>query len=56
MKPDNPGRCLDAAGRRPSVSPPPATNSKSAPPIDYAAALDSLDVMEKIMRHFHLRG
>ena len=30
--------------------------AKSAPPIDYAAALDSLDVMEKIMRHFHLRA
>jgi hypothetical protein len=30
--------------------------AKNAPPIDYAAAYDSLDIMEKVMRRFYLRG
>jgi hypothetical protein len=30
--------------------------AKNAPPIDYAAAYDSLDIMEKVMRHFYLRA
>jgi hypothetical protein len=30
--------------------------AKNSPPIDYAASFDSLDVMEKIMRHFYLRA
>jgi hypothetical protein len=28
--------------------------AKNAPPIDYAAAYDSLDIMEKVMRRFYL--
>ena len=30
--------------------------AKNAPPIDYAASYDSLDVLEKVMRRFYLRG
>jgi hypothetical protein len=30
--------------------------AKNAPPIDYAAAYDSLDILEKVMRRFYLRG
>jgi hypothetical protein len=30
--------------------------AKNAPAIDYAASYDSLDIMEKVMRHFYLRG
>jgi hypothetical protein len=30
--------------------------AKNAPPIDYAASFDSLDIMEKVMRHFYLRA
>jgi len=30
--------------------------AKNAPPIDYAAAYDSLDIMEKVMRHFYVRA
>jgi hypothetical protein len=30
--------------------------AKNAPPIDYAASYDSLDIMEKVMRRFYLRG
>ena len=30
--------------------------AKHAPPIDFAATYDSLDVLEKIVRHFYLRG
>jgi hypothetical protein len=30
--------------------------AKTAPPIDYAASYDSLDIMEKVMRRFYLRG
>jgi hypothetical protein len=30
--------------------------AKNAPPIDYAAFYDSLDIMEKVMRRFYLRG
>jgi hypothetical protein len=28
----------------------------SAPPIDFAGSFDSLDIMEKVMRHFYLRA
>jgi hypothetical protein len=30
--------------------------ANNAPPIDFAASFDSLDVMEKVMRHFYLRA
>jgi hypothetical protein len=30
--------------------------AKNAPPIDFAASLDSLDIMERVMRHFYLRA
>ena len=30
--------------------------AKNAPPIDYAASYDSLDILEKVMRRFYLRG
>jgi hypothetical protein len=30
--------------------------AKNAPAIDYAAAYDSLDILEKVMRRFYLRG
>jgi hypothetical protein len=30
--------------------------AKHAPPIDFTATFDSLDVLEKIVRHFYLRG
>ena len=30
--------------------------AKNAPPIDFAASFDSLDIMEKVMRHFYLRA
>jgi hypothetical protein len=30
--------------------------AKNSPPIDYIASFDSLDVMEKVMRHFYLRA
>jgi hypothetical protein len=30
--------------------------AKNAPPIDFAASFDSLDIMEKVMRRFYLRG
>jgi hypothetical protein len=30
--------------------------AKNAPPIDYAASFDSLDLMERVMRHFYLRA
>ena len=30
--------------------------AKNAPAIDYAASYDSLDVMEKVVRHFYLRA
>jgi hypothetical protein len=30
--------------------------AKHAPPIDFSATFDSLDVLEKIVRHFYLRG
>jgi hypothetical protein len=30
--------------------------AKNVPPIDFTGALDSLDVMEKVMRRFYLRG
>jgi hypothetical protein len=29
---------------------------KDAPPIDFAASFDSLDIMEKVMRYFYLRA
>jgi hypothetical protein len=29
---------------------------ENTPPIDYAAAFDSLDIMEKVMRRFYIRG
>jgi hypothetical protein len=29
---------------------------KNTPPIDFAASFDSLDIMEKVMRRFYLRG
>jgi hypothetical protein len=30
--------------------------AKNAPPIDFAASFDSLDIMEQVMRHFYLRA
>jgi hypothetical protein len=30
--------------------------AKNAPPIDFAASFDSLDIMERVMRHFYLRA
>ena len=27
-----------------------------APPIDFAASFDSLDIMERVMQHFYLRA
>ena len=30
--------------------------AKNAPPIDFAASFDSLDIMEWVMRHFYLRA
>jgi hypothetical protein len=30
--------------------------AKNAPPIDFTASFDSLDIMEKVMRHFYLRA
>jgi hypothetical protein len=30
--------------------------SDLAPPIDFAASFDSLDIMERVMRHFYLRA
>ena len=30
--------------------------AKNAPAIDYAASYDSLDIMEKVMRHFYVRA
>ena len=30
--------------------------AKHAPPIDFTATLDSLDVLEKVMRRFYFRG
>jgi hypothetical protein len=30
--------------------------AKNAPPIDFAASFYSLDIMEKVMRHFYLRA
>ena len=29
---------------------------KNAPPLDFSMPLDSLDIMEKVMRRFYLRG
>jgi hypothetical protein len=30
--------------------------AKNAPPIDFSASFDSLDIMEKVMRHFYQRA
>jgi hypothetical protein len=30
--------------------------AKNAPPVDFTASFDSLDIMEKVMRHFYLRA
>jgi hypothetical protein len=30
--------------------------AKNAPPIDFAASFDSLDMMEGVMRHFYFRA
>jgi hypothetical protein len=49
------GKCLERerAKKLGSVR---AELAKNAPPIDYAASYDSLDIMEKVMRRFYLRG
>jgi hypothetical protein len=48
-------QCL-VSSRRLGQQPVRAELAKNAPPIDYAATYDSLDVMEKVMRRFYLRG
>jgi hypothetical protein len=60
------GKLRPRPASRPSGLPKPATAeriaiaraelAKHAPPIDFTAAFDSLEVLEKIVRHFYLRG